>query len=539
MKSIIYFILFIPLVAQSQTLTDSNLPIIVITASSGQVIADDPRIFCHMGVIDNGIGVRNYLTDPYNDYDGQISIEIRGSTSQQYPKKGYGLETQDSLGNNNNVSVLGLPTENDWILYGPYPDKTCIRNVLTFHLARRMGNYAPRPVYCELIINGEYKGLYLFMEKLKRDNDRVDINKLDSLDINGDEVTGGYIIKVDKTTGSIVDTWTSSYNPEVVFQYHDPAPNDLLLVQKTYIQSVVSEFEDAMWGANYNDQATGYHALINKLSFYDFFIMQELGRTVDGYRSSSFLYKDRTSVWGGLLNAGPMWDFNLSYGNADYCDADLTTGWQYNFDAVCPWFSSSVPFWWGKFMDDPPYTDGLKCRWEMLREGPLHIDSINYFIDSVSLYIEEGRIRNFQKWPIIGQYVNWNGFVGATYEQDLDYLKTYIENRIGWMDANLPGTCWPGLAEQEEILQEEVLSKVWPNPMTDFLFIGYTTKESGNVRITIQNLVGQVVKDFDLGYIQPGNYINQWFNVTVPSGVYLYSIYIDDKQIIQDKIIKN
>ena len=103
----------------SQTLTDSNLPIVVITTPSGQSIQDDPRIVCNMGVIDNGFNVRNYITDPFTNYDGRIDIEIRGSTSQQYPKKGYGFETQDSLGANLQVAILGMPPENDWILNGP------------------------------------------------------------------------------------------------------------------------------------------------------------------------------------------------------------------------------------------------------------------------------------------------------------------------------------------------------------------------------------------------------------------------------------
>ena len=178
--------------------------------------------------------------------------------------------------------------------------------------------------------------------------------------------------------------------------------------------------------------------------------MEELGRTVDGYRSSSFLFKDRDDIWGGKLHAGPIWDFNLSYGNADYCEANLTTGWQYNFDMICSWFTSSVPFWWEKLLQDTSYCNGLQCRWQELRAGPLHIDTLHNFVDSVALHLEEPRIRNFQKWPIIGVYVNWNGYVGNTYQEDLDYFKWYLQERILWMDANLPGTCYPGLLGEEE-----------------------------------------------------------------------------------------
>ncbi len=537
-KFIIPFILSSFTVNAQVTLTESNLPIVIISHVVTDTIKDDPRIFCHMGIIDNGLSATNYVTDPFNDYDGQISIEIRGSTSQQYPKKNYGIETQDAFGNNLNVSILGMPVENDWILYGPYPDKTCIRDALTMHLWSAMDHYASRTVYCELVENGEYKGLYVFMEKMKRDNDRIDISKLDSLDISGDPLTGGYVVKVDKPTGSVVETWPSAYNPEVLFQYHDPAPEDLLPVQKSYIQSYISDFEDMLWGPDFADHTLGYHDVINKLSFYDFFIMEELGRTVDGYRSSSFLFKDKTSIWGGYLNAGPIWDFNLSYGNADYCDAFLTTGWQYEFDLLCPWFTSSVPFWWGRLLEDTAYCNGLQCRWQMLREGPFHVDSIHNYIDSVASYIQDARIRNFDQWPIIGVYVNWNGFVGATYDEDLDYLKTYIANRMTWMDANIPGTCWPGLAEIEEPAQPEVLSRAWPNPFNELLYLGFTSKTAGPVNIEITSADGRRVEKFDLGNLSTGNHIHEWNSSNVPEGIYLYSIYVGGELIARDKLVR-
>ena len=190
MKLTLLLFLLLSFSNNAQTFTDSNLPIVAIT-TNGQTIADDPRIVCHMGIIDNGFGNRNYLTDAYNNYDGRIEIEIRGSTSQQYPKKGYGLETQDSLGNNLQVAILGMPPENDWILYGPYPDKTMIRNAFTFDLARKMGRYASDYAYCELIINGEYRGVYMMLERIKRDLNRVNIDNIHTPNLWNDTLTGG------------------------------------------------------------------------------------------------------------------------------------------------------------------------------------------------------------------------------------------------------------------------------------------------------------------------------------------------------------
>ena len=520
-------------VSNAQTFTSSDLPIVIITTPPGQVIMDDPRIVCHMGVIDNGPGIMNYVTDPFTNYDGLIDIEIRGSTSQQYPKKGYGFETQDSLGNNNPVALLGMPMENDWILYGPYPDKTCIRNVLTFDLARQMGHYASATRYCELVINGDYRGLYVMMERIKVDGDRVNIMKLHTPNLWDDTLTGGYIVKVDKLTGEVGYSWTSAYNNEVVFQFHDPEYNELNAMQASYMQNFISEFEDVINGPDFGT-INGYHSWIDAQSFHDFFILQELGRTVDGYRSSSFMHKDKDGFsWNAKLVAGPMWDFNLSYGNADYCNADLTTGWQYNFDEVCN-FSTSIPFWWEKLLEDEVYRNTLRCRWEELRQGPLKTENIHAFIDSVALHIQQARIRNFQRWPIIGVYVNWNGFVGQTYEEDLNYLKSYIAQRAAWMDANIPGECNLAIEEPEFVPEYHT---VWPNPMEDKFNIGVTLFESGFASVEILDLAGRRVAKKEIGFLDAGTHMHQIEQLQLLNGQYIYVFKLDEQVLYTGKVI--
>ena len=129
-----------------------------------------------MGVISNKDGDRNYLTDIYNIYDGLIGIEIRGNSSQNFPKKSYGFETRYASGENRNISLLGMPKENDWILYAPYTDKSMIRNVLAYDLFTAFGRYSPRSEFCELVINGEYMGVFVLMEKITRNINRVNIS---------------------------------------------------------------------------------------------------------------------------------------------------------------------------------------------------------------------------------------------------------------------------------------------------------------------------------------------------------------------------
>lgn len=141
-------------------------------------------------------------------------------------------------------------------------------------------------------------------------------------------------------------------------------------------------FEDTLAGPDFADPQLGYLALLDVPSFIDFMILQELGRTVDGYRSSSFFFKDRDSL-GGKFVAGPMWDFNLSYGNADYCEAFSTSGYQYDFDSVCgDFFEVEIPFWWQRLLADLNFEDALRCRWDSLREGLLSDEAITAFVEA-------------------------------------------------------------------------------------------------------------------------------------------------------------
>ena len=149
-----------------------------------------------MGIINNASGI-NHVEDIYNDYDGHITIERRGNSSQWNDKRPYRFETVDENGENNNVSLLGMPEENDWVLYAPWQDKSMVRNILAYQLSNDIGRYAPKTKFIELYLNGDYEGVYVLMEKIKRDNNRVDISKLNPDEISGDDVTGGYILKFD------------------------------------------------------------------------------------------------------------------------------------------------------------------------------------------------------------------------------------------------------------------------------------------------------------------------------------------------------
>ena len=277
--------------------TSSNLPIVVIN-TNGQTIKDDPKIEATMGIIYNGVGLRNNVTDAANNYNGKIGIEIRGSSSQMFPKKQYGIELHDALGASIDASLLGLPKQSDWILFAPYNDKSLVRDPLAYKLGRDLGRYAPRTKYCEVVLNGEYQGIYVLIEKIKRDKNRVDINKLDPIEITNDDLTGGYIIKIDKDTGTGGEGWASTFTPPgrsgtqtIFFQYDYPKAANIVVQQKEYIKQYVAAFENALAGDNFKDPNQGYAKYIDVDSFIDYFIANEVSKNVDAYRLSTFMYK--------------------------------------------------------------------------------------------------------------------------------------------------------------------------------------------------------------------------------------------------------
>jgi subtilisin-like proprotein convertase family protein len=475
--------------ATATTFSSSNLPLVIINTPNNQNIPDEPKLQASMKIIDNGLGNINHLTDFPNAYNKLIGIEQRGSTSGGFPQKSYGFETRNTDGSILDTIILGMPIEHDWILYAPYNDKTCLRNNITYDLSSKMGHYAAKSKLCELVVNGQYQGIYYLMEKIKRDQNRVDIAKLLPTDNSGDELTGGYIFKIDKTTGNSNIAWTSNYpaadGSPINFQHHYPTYDVITPQQNAYIHSYVDSFENALNGPNYTDPLIGYRKYIKHKSFIDFMLLNEISKNVDGYRLSSFLHKEKNSN-GGELRMGPVWDFNLAWWNADYCNGNLSTGWAYEFGNVCTG-GFQVPTWWEIFMSDPWYQEEVKCRWTSLRQGVLSRDSLFHFIDSVALYIDEAKDRHFEKWPILGTYTWPNPSpIPADFAGEITALKQWIDDRTAWMDQNLPGICHLSLAENTVFNN----LSLYPNPVEESFTIELFASNPSELSLKICALNG-------------------------------------------------
>lgn len=477
--------------ATHQPFSSSNLPIVILNTNN-QAIPDEPKIQAHMKIVNNGPGNINHVTDFPNAYNNLIGIERRGSTSGDFPQKSYALETRDVNGTTKDTVLLGLPIEHDWILYAPYNDKTCMRNILTYELANQMGHYASRTILCELVLNDQYQGIYVLMEKIKRDPNRVAIAKMLPTDISGDNVTGGYIVKIDKTTGVSSDGWNSNYTASdstpIHFLYHYPKPTDIQPQQRDYIQAYIDSFETALASPSFTDPNTGYRKYSVPETFIDFLILTEISKNVDGYRLSTFLHKEKDSK-GGKLRMGPMWDFNLAWWNADYCAGYDYTGWQYDFTSTCPGGEWQIPTWWSRLMEDPWFQDEVKCRWTILRQGVLSNTALFAKIDSIAQYIAVPKDRHFEQWPLLGIYTWPNPSpIPTDYSGEIAAIKEWVTNRTSWIDSSLTGTCHLGL------INEEIASlAVYPNPFNDALTVSWFSTGTSDASITLFDIQGNRV----------------------------------------------
>ncbi len=527
------------------TFTSSNLPIIVIN-THGKAIPDRYRIFVDMGIIYNGEGNRNYLTDSFNHYDGKINIEIRGSSSQYFfNKKQYAFETQDSSGNNLNVSLLGMPAENDWVLYGPFSDKSLMRNVLVYKLWNDMGRYTSRTSFCELIINDDYLGVYVLMEKIKRDKNRVDISKLTPDEILGDDLTGGYIVKIDKEAGENYGGWYSSFPPfpqariRLFYQYHYPKPDEIVPEQEKYIQDFTFDFEYQMYTREFANPINGYPKFIDIDSFVDYILICEFSKNVDSYRLSLFMFKDKDSI-NPKLFIGSVWDFNLAFGNADYYKGYDTKGWQLDHLHYNWQFKNEdryqMPFWWYKLFHEPDFFDKLKSKWQVLRNTIFEPNSILNTIDSLVVLLDESQQRNFQRWQILGKYIWPNAFIGQTYQDEIDYLKQFIVDRISWMDQNLLiSTAIEPNRLPNPVPNEIYLKQNYPNPFNQITHIEYDLAKPGLVIIGVKDVLGREISTLLNAEHQPGHYQIEWngtdnLNQDLVSGIYFCKLKMIGKE---------
>jgi hypothetical protein len=484
------------------TVDSTELPLVLINTLN-QTIVDDVKINARMEIKYNGLGNLTYLTDSANIYNGNIGIEIRGASSAGYPQRPYGFEFRDDLGNNLNATILGMPAENDWVLLSNYNDRSLLRNALAFKIFEGMGNYSVRSRLVEVLVDSSYKGIYLLGEKIKQDDNRVDIATLNSNENAGDELTGGYILQ--QNLSNETNSFLSNYSPidhpelEVRFNYEEPSADSITEIQKDYIASYIDSLETALYNVNFVDSENGYRKYLDVKSFIDYFLVNELSRNNDGFKKSVFFNKDKFSN-GGKLKAGPVWDFDWAWKNINGCsifEATDGSGWAHLVNDCAP--DNNSCGYYVRMLQDSSFANELKCAYNQYRETVLSFEYLTSFIDSVGGLVQNAQARHFQKWPILGisgpapEVAPYP----ASYLAELQALKGWIDLRLNWLDENMPGNCY---TNSTSLADKKCCSQisVFPNPAVNKIQFSGITGEMGVQRIKIIDLAGRTVDSINV-----------------------------------------
>ena len=418
------------------------------------------KIPATMKVLD---GKTNNVADSAKGTKYDIGIKVRGQSSATFPKPGYTIEVRDSTGEGTDVSMFGLPPSDDWIFHGPYVDKSLIRNSLAHWLFRQAGRYSPRTKHFDLYINGQYRGVYALIEKIKRDKYRVNVSKLKETDLAGDSLTGGYIWAFDKTgtnTGGAGNNNQGGIDAEgfktnggvnVIMHYpkkdKDPKKNKLQKEQENYLKKYLNDLEGLFSNGK---NGSGYENYLDLGSAVDYVLHQEAVNNADSYWCSFFLFKpkDKTDKDGkkipGKVTLGPPWDFNLAMSNGTQPEnggggqgggggmwggggmggmfSSGTTGWQIESSSKFGGgggmgMGFTGPAWLNKlWTSDATYKAEVKRRWAELRSGVWHDKTMDKYLDSMKTYLKNAADRNFKRWPNLGKS-------SGTYDADPEPMK--------------------------------------------------------------------------------------------------------------------
>jgi len=346
-------------------------------------------------------------------FRGRIGIELRGQSSARFPKKPYGFEVRDRAGDNRNVSLLGMPADDDWILYPPYSDKTLMRNVLAFATARRLGGYASRTRLVEVWLNGGYRGVYVLMEKLKLHEDRVDKPEpAQLLEWSAWSKRKGMDFRLP--------------GADVPILFDDPERSELGKARRKAVRRSLVAADTALYGATFADPVSGWRRHLDEASAVDFVLLNELFKNQDGFNTSTYLARGKGEKW----TLGPIWDVDLAMGNFAYGPASVVQG-----------SMLAERGWAERLYADPAFVAAVAARWRELRDAGLREALLADVAKNASRLIATGAAgRNFRRWPVLGEVIWPNPSDAAsrtTYASEVHTLTAWLDARISWLDAHV------------------------------------------------------------------------------------------------------
>ena len=334
----------------------------------------------------------------------EMKIRGRGNSTWGHPKKPYQLKAGSKM------PMLNMLEDKKWIFLAEYSDKSLIRNKISFDLgAMSLLEYTPKGEYAEVFLNDEYNGTYLIAQKVE-----VKSNRLNLPD-------NGYLVEIDQQYR--VDPEDVFFKPTIftekysenVFNIKEPSV-DYNTAEFDLIKDYINNFEAALFGTNFKDAQTGYQAYIDLPSFVDWYLVQEIAKSVDAKHYSSIYFN---YIPGNKIKMGPLWDFDLSYGNVDYADSRYTDGF---------WIKKNP--WYKRLFEDPAFENEVKERFMYF------YNNTNVILDKIDEYanhLERAQSQNYEKWPTLGVYVWPNPVFFDTHAEEVSHLKDWVTKRMEWL----------------------------------------------------------------------------------------------------------
>ncbi|TMQ01901.1 MAG: hypothetical protein E6L09_01335 [Verrucomicrobia bacterium] len=408
----------------------SDLPVIVIhDFGAGDVPVDVPRLV-NMSFFEPNGGRTSLTNAPASST--RAGIRVRGSSTQGLPKQSWSVEFQDDFDDDRKLSPLGLPEESDWILYAPNNfEPVLIHNPFIFQLSNDIGRYAPRARLVELYINtgggplssANYNGVYVLEEKIKRGRDRVDVDALEPENVNPPEVTGGYMMKIDRLDPGDSGFYAAGQNIAYVEPKEVELDTPQRAPQRQYINNYMIAFGAALDSANYANPTNGYRTYVDLDSWIDHHILNVLAFNVDALRLSAYFYKERN----GKLFFGPIWDFDRSLGSTDGRDSNPRVWRSKSGDLGTDFFNYP---WWGRMFSDIDFWQKWIDRWQDLREDRFTTNRLFAHIDALTGQLREAQIREVARWPSLTRPR------GGSYQSEINLMKNWLARRINFIDTN-------------------------------------------------------------------------------------------------------
>lgn len=356
------------------------------------------------------------------DLSSDALIRIRGNSSRYFDKKSYLIRLIDDSGHYNNQEMMGMAPHYEWALYGPFLDKSLIRNYLCYNVAGEIMEYAPNVRFCEVMLNGEYMGLYLMTETITNGEDcRLNISKTTK-----GMTHSGYLIRQDRGGDSDIrniETFLNySYRNNKIIEIKYPRAGDLTPELARTIEQDFSDFERSLYSFDYDTDQFGYQHDIDILSFVDYFLINEFTLNYDAGWLSTYMYKDIGGKYRMVI-----WDFNSAFDNYIHTQMQPQK------------FLMQNATWFYMLTKDDTFTDLCIQRYHELRKHQLNEEYLLNYIDDVVAYLGDAVDRNYARWPDVldRNMVKGSSRNPHTHAQAVEQLKSVLIRRGRWLDENI------------------------------------------------------------------------------------------------------